>query len=127
MNDFLQLAVKAIDEKHGIDIKVLDISKLSVLADYFIIAHGTNAPQIDAIVQNIDFRLSKQGIEPKAIEDSKNGGWTLLDYGHTIIHIFGQDERLFYDLERLWIEGKPVIFDANTPSDKEALEKDQLS
>lgn len=113
MNEFLTLAVEAIEEKHGVDIKVIDISDISVLADYFIIAHGNNTPQIDAIVENIDFRMSKQGIEPKSIEGTRNGGWTLLDYGHTIIHIFGQDERLFYDLERLWIDGKTIIMDSS--------------
>jgi len=114
MNEFLELAVKAIDEKLGNDIKVIDIREISVLADYFIIVHGNNTPQIDAIVDNIDFRLSKDGYVPKSIEGNKKGGWVLMDYGHTIIHVFGKEERLFYDLERLWVDGKPVIHDSKS-------------
>ena len=110
MNEFLELAIQAIDEKHGKDIRVIDISEISVLADYFIIVHGNNTPQIGAIVDNLDEKLSRKGFEPKNIEGHKNGGWTLMDYGHTIIHVFGREERLFYDLERLWVDGKPVLF-----------------
>lgn len=109
MNDFLKTVYEAIDEKQGVDIKILDIQEISVLAEYFVIAHGNNTPQIEAIVENIDFKLSRQGIEPLAVEGNKNGGWMLLDYGHTIIHIFGADERLFYDLERLWSDGKEIV------------------
>lgn len=111
MNELMNEAVKAIDEKHGQDIRVIDISEISVLADYFIIAHGNNSPQIEAIVENVDFRLSRLGYEPLNIEGGRNGGWTLMDYGNVIVHVFGKDERLFYDLERLWVDGKPVILD----------------
>jgi ribosome-associated protein len=111
LNEFLEIAVNAIDEKLGHDIKVIDITEISVLANYFIIVHGNNTPQLNAIAENIDFRLSKAGYEPKSIEGTRNGGWTLMDYGHTIIHVFGKDERLFYDLERLWLDGKHVILE----------------
>ncbi len=111
MNEFLEIAIKAIDEKHGNDMKIIDIREISVLADYFIIVHGNNTPQIGAIVDNLDEKLSRAGYEPKNIEGVKNGGWMLMDYGQTIIHVFGKEERLFYDLERLWIDGKPVIFE----------------
>lgn len=114
MNEFLTIAYNALDEKLGVDIKVIDISEISVLADYFIIAHGNNTPQIDALIENVDFRLSEAGYEPLSIEGNKNGGWVLMDYAHTIIHVFGKDARLFYDLERLWVDGKPVIMDSTT-------------
>lgn len=113
LNEFLEIAVKAIDEKLGHDMKVIDITEISVLANYFIIVHGNNTPQLNAIAENIDFKLSKAGYEPKSIEGTRNGGWTLMDYGHTIIHVFGKDERLFYDLERLWVDGKHVILESN--------------
>jgi len=111
MNEFLKKAVQAIEDKQGQDIRVIDIRDISVLADYFIIAHGKNTPQIQAIVENIDFVLSKDGHEPLSIEGGRNGGWNLMDYGHTIIHIFGVQERLFYDLERLCVDGKPVVME----------------
>jgi len=117
MNEFLKIAVNAIEDKLGNNIKIIDISELSVLADYFVIVHGNNKPQIGAIVESIDEKLSKAGFEPKSIEGTKNGGWTLMDYGHTIFHVFGKDERLFYDLERLWVEGKPVILDSSNSED----------
>lgn len=118
LNEFLEIAVSAIDEKLGHDLKVIDITDISVLANYFIIVHGNNTPQLNAIAENIDFKLSKAGYEPKSIEGTRNGGWTLMDYGHTIIHVFGKDERLFYDLERLWVDGKHVILETHEEEEK---------
>lgn len=109
MNDFLKLVYEAIDEKHGADIQIIDISKISSLADYFIIANANNTPQLQAIIENIDFKMSKAGFEPLGIEGNRNGGWNLIDYGHTVIHIFGKEERNFYDLEKLWVDGELVI------------------
>lgn len=119
LNEFLEIAVNAIDEKLGHDLKVIDITDISVLANYFIIVHGNNTPQLNAIAENIDFKLSKAGYEPKSIEGTRNGGWTLMDYGHTIIHVFGKDERLFYDLERLWVDGKHVILESKEEEEEE--------
>lgn len=122
LNEFLEIAVNAIDEKLGHDLKVIDITDISVLANYFIIVHGNNTPQLNAIAENIDFKLSKAGYEPKSIEGTRNGGWTLMDYGHTIIHVFGKDERLFYDLERLWVDGKHVILESKEEEEEEETE-----
>ena len=123
LNEFLEIAVNAIDEKLGHDLKVIDITDISVLANYFIIVHGNNTPQLNAIAENIDFRLSKAGYEPKSIEGTRNGGWTLMDYGHTIIHVFGKDERLFYDLERLWVDGKHIIMESKEKVTEETTEE----
>ncbi len=104
----LKLAVAALEDKKAKDIKILDISSVSVIADYFLIATGSNEPQIKAMVDNVDEVFSKQGIEPKSTEGYKNANWVLLDYGDLIIHIFDEENRLFYDLERIWRDGKEI-------------------
>ena len=104
--EMTKLAVKALDEKKAKDIKVIDIHEVSVLADYFIIASGSNQNQVQAMVDNVEEQLGKAGYEPKQIEGTKNSSWILMDYGDLIIHIFDEENRLFYDLERIWRDGK---------------------
>lgn len=104
--EMTKLAVKVLDEKKAMDIKVIDIHEVSVLADYFIIASGSNQNQVQAMVDNVEEQLGKAGYEPKQIEGTKNSSWILMDYGDLIIHIFDEENRLFYDLERIWRDGK---------------------
>ena len=104
----VKLAVAALEDKKAADIKVLDISEISVIADFFIIATGANEPQIKAMVDNVDEVLSKHGIKPKSTEGYNNANWVLLDYGDIIIHIFDEENRSFYDLERIWRDGKEI-------------------
>ena len=102
-NAFLYL-----DEKKAIDIKIIDISKISVIADYFIICGGSNSRQVKALAENVEEKLGKAGVIPKSTEGYQNANWILLDYQDVIIHIFNQEERLFYDLERIWSDGNFV-------------------
>ncbi len=97
-----------LDEKKGIDIKIIDISGISVIADYFIICGGLNARQVKAIAENVEEKLGKLGVVPRSTEGYPNASWILLDYQDVIIHIFNQEQRLFYDLERIWSDGKDV-------------------
>lgn len=106
--EMTRLAVKALDEKKAMDIKIIDIHEVSVLADYFIIASGSNQNQVQAMVDNVEEQLGKAGHEPKQIEGTKNSSWILMDYGDLIIHIFDEENRLFYDLERIWRDGKEI-------------------
>lgn len=106
--DMLKIALKALDDKLAEDIKVLDIRELTVLADYFVIAHGNNKSHIKALIDRTEEMLSKNGFEPKQIEGYRSTSWILLDYGSIIIHIFGKEDRLFYDLERIWSDGKTI-------------------
>ena len=101
-----QLAYQALDDKKGEDIKIIDISEISVLADYFIIANGSNESQVRALVENVEDTLSKEGFEPKQREGYGLGNWVLLDFGNIIVHVFDKENRLFYDLERIWRDGK---------------------
>lgn len=103
-----QLAYKALDDKKGVDIKVIDISKISVLADYFIIANGNSESQVKALVDNVDESLGRAGFELKQREGYNSGNWILLDYGDIIVHVFDRENRLFYDLERIWRDGKEI-------------------
>ncbi len=103
-----QLAYKALDDKKGVDIKVIDISNVSVLADYFIIANGNSDSQVRALVDNVEESLGKAGFELKQREGYHAGNWILLDYGDIIVHVFDKENRLFYDLERIWRDGKSI-------------------
>ncbi len=109
--DILKIIKKAIDDKKGEDIKILDIQKLCVICDYFVITHGYNQPQVEAITDNIIDELTKLGISPKRVEGQKNSGWILLDYGDIVIHVFMNDQRSFYELERIWKDAENVYLD----------------
>ena len=107
-----QIACKAIDDKKGQDNKVIDIHNVSVIADYFVIASGTNSNQVQAIVDNVEEQLGRAGFEAKQIEGNRNSSWILMDYGDVIVHVFDEENRLFYDLERIWRDGKVLEMDA---------------
>ena len=106
-----QIACKAIDDKKGQDIKVIDIHTVSVIADYFVIASGTNSNQVQASVDNVEEQLGRAGFEAKQIEGNRNSSWILMDYGDVIVHVFDEENRLFYDLERIWRDGKVLEMD----------------
>ena len=101
-----RLAYQALDDKKGEDIQVIDISQVSVLADYFIIANGNSESQVRALVDNVEEELSKAGYEMKQREGYGSGNWVLMDFGEIIVHVFDKENRLFYDLERIWRDGK---------------------
>ena len=107
-----QIACKAIDDKKEQDIKIIDIHNVSVIADYFVIASGTNSNQVQAIVDNVEEQLGRAGFEAKQIEGNRNSSWILMDYGDVIVHVFDEENRLFYDLERIWRDGKVLEMDA---------------
>ncbi len=103
-----RLTCKALREKKAEDIKVIEISAISVLADYFVIANGNSPAQVEAMVDAVQEELSKGGFEPKRVEGVRSSGWVLLDYGDIVVHIFSKEDRLFYDLERIWRDGIDV-------------------
>lgn len=103
-----KLAIEALEDKKAEDIKVIDISEVSVLADYFIIAGGSNRSQIQALCDNVDEKLGRAGHPSKQIEGYDTANWVLLDFGDVIVHIFDKENRLLYDLERIWRDGKQV-------------------
>ncbi|MDE6739735.1 MAG: ribosome silencing factor [Lachnospiraceae bacterium] len=106
--EIAKLAIAALEDKKAEDIKVIDISEVSVIADYFIIANGTNNSQIQALSDNVEEKLGQAGVPLRQIEGYNNANWILLDFHDVIIHIFDKENRLFYDLERIWRDGKLV-------------------
>lgn len=106
-----KIAYDALDEKKAEDIKVIDITGVTVMADYFIIAHGNSDSQVRALVDNVQEKLYKAGYEMKQLEGYRQGSWILMDFNDVIIHIFDKENRLFYDLERIWRDGKQISVD----------------
>ncbi|MCH5252152.1 MAG: ribosome silencing factor [Lachnospiraceae bacterium] len=106
--EMVRIAYDALDEKLGDDIEILKIDEISVIADYLIIASGNNQPQITAMLDLTEEKMAQAGYMSKRIEGNKNSTWILMDYGDVIIHIFSKEDRLFYDLERIWRDGKKV-------------------
>lgn len=103
-----KLAYQALDEKKGEDIQIIEIKDISIIADYFIIANGTNANQVDALVDSVQDLLGRNGFEPKRIEGVRSASWILMDYGDVVVHVFSKEDRLFYNLERIWRDGKTI-------------------
>lgn len=103
-----QTAYRALDEKKGEDIRIIGISEISVMADYFIIANGTNLSQVQAMVENVQEKMHEAGFEIKRVEGNRSSSWVLLDYGDVVVHVFDKEDRLFYDLERIWSDGTQV-------------------
>ena len=106
--EMADIAVKALEEQKAIDIKIIDIAHISTLADYFIIASGSNRSQVQAMADAVDESLGKRGIHAKSTEGYQNANWILLDYGDIVVHLFDEENRLFYDLERIWRDGKLI-------------------
>ncbi|AVK84230.1 MULTISPECIES: ribosome silencing factor [Lysinibacillus] len=98
----LQAAYKAIDDKHGEDIVVLNMQGISLLADYFIIAHGNSDRQVQAIARELQDVAEKEGYEIRRVEGFDAARWVLVDLGDVVAHVFHKDERAYYNLERLW-------------------------
>jgi len=108
-----QLARAAVDvasDKKASDVILLDIRDVTTFADYFVICSGNNTRQIQAIADAIDEALGKQGATLLHREGEAETGWLLLDFGDVIVHIFGQKEREYYRLERLWSAAKTVVY-----------------
>ena len=106
--ELARLAISALEDKKAEDVRVIDIGDVSVLADYFIIANGNNRTQVQAMADELEQRLGRAGAAPKQIEGYQSGNWVLLDFGDVIIHIFDAQNRLFYDLERIWKDGTQI-------------------
>ena len=104
--EMVRLACKALDDHKGEEIRVIEIGDLTTIADYFIIANGTNSSQVSALVDAVEEKLGRAGYEPKRIEGLGTTGWILMDYCDVIVHVFSKEDRLFYDLERIWRDGK---------------------
>lgn len=104
-------AVDALEDKKAQELQIIDISEVSPIADYFVIASGTNRNQVQALADNVEERLDTLGYDRRPIEGYDNANWILLDYSDVIIHIFDKESRAYYDLERIWRDGKNVALE----------------
>ncbi|MBQ9421841.1 MAG: ribosome silencing factor [Lachnospiraceae bacterium] len=109
IKETVKLAYQALEDKKASDITIIDISSLSVVADYFIIASADNIRQTGALADNVEEVLGRSGIIPKQIEGRSTGNWILMDYYDVIIHVFDKENRLFYDIERIWKDGRKIV------------------
>ncbi len=101
--ELTQEVVKILDKKKAEDIKVIQTTELTIIADYFIVASGTSSTHTKSLADDVDYELSKLGIEPSHIE-GRATGWTLLDYNSVLVHVFDKKSREYYNLERLWTD-----------------------
>jgi len=100
--------VRAAESKQASDIRVLDLREIATFTDYFVLCNGRNARQNQAISDEIVRQLKQIGEQPASIEGYENAEWILVDYGDFVIHIFSPQARLYYDLDRLWRDARPV-------------------
>lgn len=103
-----KLAIQALEDKKAEDIRIIDISQVSVIADYFIIASGTNRNQIQTLCDNVQETLGRAGYPERQTEGYQTANWILLDFGDLIVHIFDRENRRLYDLERIWRDGRQM-------------------
>ena len=104
-------AVAALEDKKGLDIRVLKIAEITTLAEYFVICTGTSNTHINALSNSVEAAMDEAGEPLVSREGHRSGTWVLLDYGSVVIHVFTEDTRKFYDLERLWNDATEVSLD----------------
>ena len=105
IKEIVALICKALDDKKAEDIKVIDIHGVSVMADYFVVASADNHNKLVAMQNEVDKVLHENGIHAKQVEGNRNSTWILMDYEDVIVHLFSAEDRLFYNLERIWQDG----------------------
>lgn len=106
--ELVKKVVEALEDKKSEDITVIDIHGISSIADYFIIANGSNSNQLSAMQDAVDEAMYTNGVHSKQVEGNSNSTWILMDYQDIIVHLFSKEDRLFYDLERIWKDGKVI-------------------
>lgn len=102
------IAARALDDKKARDVKILKTAEQTVLADYFVICNGTSSTHIKALVDEVDRKLSEAGEPPIRREGLRSDIWVLMDFGSVIVHVFTDEARKFYNLERLWSDSEEV-------------------
>lgn len=110
--EILMTAVKAADDKRAEDIVALDVQKVSLMADYFVIMDANSKRQVQAIAEAVMEQAHNAGIDVKRVEGKQAGEWVLVDLGDVIVHVFQKEQRRFYNLEKLWSQAPLVNLDA---------------
>ncbi len=105
--DIVKKIVKALDDKKGNDIEVIKIDELTIVADYFVIATANSNTHVRALADEVEYQLEQEGIKTEHIE-GRATGWILMEYSGVVVHIFLEESRSYYNLERLWEDGKKL-------------------
>ena len=105
--DIVKMAVKALDDKKANNIEVIKIDELTIVADYFIIATANSNTHVRALADEVEYQLEEAGIMPDHIE-GRSTGWVLLEYAGVVVHVFLEESRNYYNLERLWEDGTKI-------------------
>ncbi len=105
-------AVKILNSKKALDLKMIGIRDISILADYFVFATGTSSTHVKSLADEVEFKLKELETAPLHTEGFRSNSWVLLDYGSVIIHVFTAESRQFYDLDRLWQDGEAIDISA---------------
>jgi len=112
----LQIA-KFLDDKKAVDIKILELKDLTIITDYFVICSADSTTQVKALTEHLEEKMDLEGFKPLHIEGLNYAHWVLLDYGDVIVHIYLEETRHYYDLERLWLDAPRIPLDSSI-SDK---------
>ncbi len=107
--ELVSTIIHALEEKKAENVTIINISELSSIADYFVIANGSNSNQIQAMVDSVIEELGKKNVKPRQVEGYQNASWILIDFQDVIVHIFDRESRNFYDLERIWRDGSILL------------------
>lgn len=106
-----------LDGKKAKDIRILYVHDQTVIADYFVIAHGTSSTQVRALCDEVEFQMEQEGIPCGSIQGKDGTNWIVMDYGDILVHVFHSELRSYYNLEKLWADAEPVDFEPLTPAD----------
>ena len=110
--EMTKTVIQALEDKKGEDIQIIDIGEISPIADHFILASGSNRSQIQAMADAVEEKMHQSGHPLKQIEGYDGANWILMDYYDVVVHIFDRDSRMFYDLERIWADGRTLDADS---------------
>ena len=113
VKDLLKKVVAAVEDKKANHVVALEIGKVSIITDYFVICSANSKVQVQAIGDHVKKVLGEEGIHPRSVEGLREGTWALLDFGNVVLHIFQEDERRYYNLEKLWGDAKLIDFSQN--------------
>jgi ribosome-associated protein len=109
LDERITLALQSASDKKALDVVVIDLREIATFTDYFVISSGANQRQVQAIADEVVEKLKKAGSPAARVEGYRSAEWVLVDYGDFIVHVFEDKARRFYDLERLWREGKRIV------------------
>ena len=111
------MAEAAMDKKSK-DTVILELKDLTVIADYFVICSGTSSTQVKAIADNVEHKLREEGLRPIGVEGRDNAQWVLIDYGDVVVHVFEEEARAYYELEKFWLDAPKISLNGE---DKDSL------